>query len=123
MPAVSSSATRSKRPASAEPARVAAALNRLDLTTLFGRARFATEAKEHGLQVGHDMVLRQWQKRAGRLGAGGDLAAARQDRESAGLVRFGRAWSDLPAKIRSYLLSTLGFGGKMNRYSAILTRP
>jgi branched-chain amino acid transport system substrate-binding protein len=52
---------------SAEPARVAAALNRLDLTTLFGRARFATEAKEHGLQVGHDMVLRQWQKRAGQM--------------------------------------------------------
>jgi branched-chain amino acid transport system substrate-binding protein len=50
-----------------EPGRVAAALNRADLTTMFGRARFATEAKEHGLQVGHEMVLRQWQKRAGRL--------------------------------------------------------
>jgi branched-chain amino acid transport system substrate-binding protein len=50
-----------------EPGRVAAALNRVDLTTMFGRARFATEAKEHGLQVGHEMVLRQWQKRAGRL--------------------------------------------------------
>ncbi len=75
----------------AEPGRVAAALNRIDLTTLFGRARFATEAKEHGLQVGHEMVLRQWQKRAGRLAAGGDLAAAGQDREPARLVRFGRA--------------------------------
>lgn len=51
----------------AEPARVAAMLNRLDVTTLFGRARFATEAKEHGLQIAHEMVLRQWQKRSGRL--------------------------------------------------------
>jgi len=50
-----------------EPGRVAAALNRIDLTTMFGRARFAIEAKEHGLQIGHEMVLRQWQKRAGRL--------------------------------------------------------
>jgi branched-chain amino acid transport system substrate-binding protein len=50
-----------------EPGRVAAALNRVDLTTMFGRVRFATEPKEHGLQVGHEMVLRQWQKRAGRL--------------------------------------------------------
>ena len=53
----------------AEPGRVAAELNRIDLTTMFGRARFAIEAKEHGLQVGHEMVLRQWQKRAGRLSA------------------------------------------------------
>ena len=51
----------------AEPERVVAVLNRLDLTTLFGRTRFATDPKEHGLQVAHEMVLRQWQKRAGAL--------------------------------------------------------
>jgi branched-chain amino acid transport system substrate-binding protein len=53
----------------AEPGRVAAELNRIDLTTMFGRAQFAIESKEHGLQIGHEMVLRQWQKRAGRLSA------------------------------------------------------
>jgi branched-chain amino acid transport system substrate-binding protein len=50
-----------------EQGRVVATLNQTDVTTVFGRARFATEAKEHGLQVAHEMVLRQWQKRAGRL--------------------------------------------------------
>lgn len=50
-----------------DPVRVAATLNRLDVTTLFGRARFATDPKEHGLQIGHEMVLRQWQRRSGHL--------------------------------------------------------
>ena len=50
-----------------DPARVAAALNQVDVTTLFGRTRFATDPKEHGLQIGHEMLLRQWQKRAERI--------------------------------------------------------
>jgi branched-chain amino acid transport system substrate-binding protein len=51
-----------------DPAKVAAVLNKTDATTLFGRTKFATDAKEHGLQVGHEMVLAQWQKKDGKLG-------------------------------------------------------
>jgi branched-chain amino acid transport system substrate-binding protein len=42
-------------------ARVAAALNDTDITTFFGRTKFSTAANDHGLQVGHAMVLAQWQ--------------------------------------------------------------
>jgi branched-chain amino acid transport system substrate-binding protein len=42
--------------------KVAAALNAMDVTTFFGKTKFATDAKHHGLQVGHTMVLGQWQK-------------------------------------------------------------
>jgi branched-chain amino acid transport system substrate-binding protein len=42
--------------------KVAAALNAVDASTFFGRIRFAREAERHGLQVGHEMVLVQWQK-------------------------------------------------------------
>jgi hypothetical protein len=41
---------------------VAAALNATDVTTFFGRTKFSTAANEHRLQVGHAMVLAQWQK-------------------------------------------------------------
>jgi branched-chain amino acid transport system substrate-binding protein len=41
---------------------VAAALNAINLTTFYGVTRFATTPGEHGLQVGHNMVLAQWQK-------------------------------------------------------------
>ncbi|MGA2991993.1 MAG: amino acid ABC transporter substrate-binding protein [Candidatus Korobacteraceae bacterium] len=47
---------------SLEPAKVAAAMNSTDLTTFFGRTRFATESNRHGLQITHTMVLAQWQK-------------------------------------------------------------
>ena len=50
-----------------EPEKVAAALNALDATTMFGRTKFATDPKEHGLQAGHEMVLAQWQKKDGKL--------------------------------------------------------
>ena len=46
-----------------EPDKVAAALNTMDVTTMFGRTKFSTDAKEHGLQIGHEMVLAQWQKK------------------------------------------------------------
>jgi branched-chain amino acid transport system substrate-binding protein len=42
--------------------KVAAAMNATDLTTLFGRTKFATEANRHGLQVAHTMLLAQWQR-------------------------------------------------------------
>ena len=50
-----------------EQAKVAAALNRMDVTTMFGRTKFSTAAKDHGLQLAHAMVLAQWQRRDGAL--------------------------------------------------------
>jgi branched-chain amino acid transport system substrate-binding protein len=47
--------------------KVTAALNATDVTTFFGHVKFATDAKHHGLQVGHTMVLGQWQKENGKL--------------------------------------------------------
>ena len=52
---------------SIEPEKVAAALNEMDVTTFFGRTKFATDAKQHGLQTAHEMVLAQWQKKDGKL--------------------------------------------------------
>jgi branched-chain amino acid transport system substrate-binding protein len=52
---------------SIDPDKVAAALNKMDVTTMFGRTKFATDATEHGLQIGHDMVLAQWQMKDGKL--------------------------------------------------------
>jgi len=52
---------------SIEPAKVAEVLNGLDVTTMFGRTKFTTDPKEHGLQAGHEMVLLQWQSRNGKL--------------------------------------------------------
>jgi branched-chain amino acid transport system substrate-binding protein len=45
-----------------DTAKVANALNATDITTFYGRTKFSTAANEHGLQVGHAMVLAQWQK-------------------------------------------------------------
>jgi branched-chain amino acid transport system substrate-binding protein len=47
--------------------KVAAALNATDVTTFFGHIKFATDSANHGLQVGHTMVLGQWQKANGKL--------------------------------------------------------
>jgi len=46
--------------------KVAAILNKTDATTLFGRTKFSTDPKEHGLQIGHEMVLAQWQMKNGK---------------------------------------------------------
>jgi len=47
---------------------VAAKLNGMDVTTFYGRTKFSTNAAEHGLQVGHTMVIAQWQKdKSGKL--------------------------------------------------------
>lgn len=45
-----------------DTAKVAQALNNTDLTTFYGKTKFSTSPSEHGLQVGHSMVLAQWQK-------------------------------------------------------------
>ena len=52
---------------SIDQAKVAEQLNKMDVTTLFGRTKFSTDPKEHGLQLGHEMVLAQWQKKDGKL--------------------------------------------------------
>jgi branched-chain amino acid transport system substrate-binding protein len=52
---------------SIDQAKVAAVLNKIDATTMFGRTKFSAEPKEHGLQLAHAMVLGQWQKKGGQL--------------------------------------------------------
>jgi branched-chain amino acid transport system substrate-binding protein len=52
---------------SVDPEKVTETLNKLDVTTFFGHTKFSTDAKSHGLQLGHDMVLAQWQKKNGQL--------------------------------------------------------
>jgi branched-chain amino acid transport system substrate-binding protein len=52
---------------SIDQAKVAAALNKLDVTTMFGRTKFSTDPKSHGLQLAHAMVLGQWQRKNGQL--------------------------------------------------------
>jgi branched-chain amino acid transport system substrate-binding protein len=52
---------------SIDPGKVTQALNKMDVTTFFGHTKFATGAKDHGLQIGHQMVLAQWQKKNGKL--------------------------------------------------------
>ncbi len=47
---------------SIESAKVVQALNATDVITFYGRTKYSTSANEHGLQVGHSMVLAQWQK-------------------------------------------------------------
>jgi branched-chain amino acid transport system substrate-binding protein len=52
---------------SLDQAKVAGVLNNMDVTTMFGRTKFSTNPKEHGLQIGHEMVLAQWQKKGGNV--------------------------------------------------------
>ncbi len=53
---------------SIEPAKVIAALEKVNVMTFYGVIKFSTDAKTHGKQVGHAMVLMQWQKdSAGKL--------------------------------------------------------
>jgi len=53
---------------SIDPEKVAAELNKLDVTTFIGRYKIATDAQNHGLQIAHQMVLAQWQMKDGKLG-------------------------------------------------------
>ncbi len=48
---------------STETAKVKAALDKMDIFAFYGRIKFDT-GKNHGLQVGHEMVYNQWQRDA-----------------------------------------------------------
>jgi branched-chain amino acid transport system substrate-binding protein len=52
---------------SIDPDKVAAALDATDVTTFFGHIKFATDPAHHGLQIAHEMVLAQWQRKDGKL--------------------------------------------------------
>jgi len=52
---------------SIDPDKVAEQLNKMDVTTFFGQYKVATDPKHHGLQIGHKMVLAQWQRENGKL--------------------------------------------------------
>ena len=47
---------------SVDPEKVKAALEAIDIFTFYGGIKFDTSAEAHGLQVGHQMVVAQWQK-------------------------------------------------------------
>ena len=47
---------------SIDTAKVAAAMDQEDMFTFYGRIKFNTTPKLHGLQEGHEMVYIQWQK-------------------------------------------------------------
>jgi branched-chain amino acid transport system substrate-binding protein len=50
-----------------DSAKVADRLNATDANIFFGHIKFSTDPGSHGLQVGHQMVLAQWQNRSGKL--------------------------------------------------------
>jgi len=50
-----------------DPQKVAGELDNTDTTTLFGHTKFSKDPKSHGLQVGHDLVLIQWQMKNAKL--------------------------------------------------------
>lgn len=53
---------------SVDPAKITAALDKLNLMTFYGIVKFSTDAKTHGKQAAHTMVYMQWQKdAAGKL--------------------------------------------------------
>jgi branched-chain amino acid transport system substrate-binding protein len=56
-----------ERADSIDPAKVAAELNQMKVTTLWGGTQFSTDPKSHGLQLSHQMVLTQWQLEDGKL--------------------------------------------------------
>lgn len=47
---------------SVDPEKVKAALEALDIFTFYGGIKFDTTPEAHGLQIGHAMVVAQWQK-------------------------------------------------------------
>jgi branched-chain amino acid transport system substrate-binding protein len=52
---------------SIDPEKVKTALDKTDVTTFFGHDKFSTDPKSHGMQIGHQMVLAQWQMKNGKL--------------------------------------------------------
>ena len=51
-----------ERAGSLETQKIKAALDGIDMLTFYGRVKFDTNPKAHGLQTGHEMVYVQWQK-------------------------------------------------------------
>ncbi len=49
---------------SIETEKVRAAIDQEDMYTFYGHIKFSTDQKTHGLQVGHEMIVVQWQKDA-----------------------------------------------------------
>lgn len=47
---------------SIDPEKVKAALEAMDIFTFYGGIKFDTSPEAHGLQIGHQMVVAQWQK-------------------------------------------------------------
>ncbi len=47
---------------SIDPEKVKAALEGMDIFTFYGGIKFDTTPESHGLQIGHEMVVAQWQK-------------------------------------------------------------
>jgi branched-chain amino acid transport system substrate-binding protein len=47
---------------SVDPEKVKAALEAMDIFTFYGGIKFDTTPEAHGLQIGHQMVVAQWQK-------------------------------------------------------------
>ena len=54
-----------KKAGTLDTPKVKAALDGTDVLTFYGRVKFETNPKMHGLQIGHEMVYIQWQKDAG----------------------------------------------------------
>ena len=52
---------------SLDPDKVAAELDKMNVTTLWGATKFSADPKSHGLQLAHQMVLTQWLTENGRL--------------------------------------------------------
>lgn len=56
-----------KKSGSIDTAKVKEVLDGMNLLTFYGHLKFDTSPKAHGLQVGHEMVYTQWQKKDGKL--------------------------------------------------------
>src|ERR1700693_6220613 len=52
---------------SIDQTKVAEQLNKMNVTTLFGRTKFSTDPKQQGLQLAHEMGLAQLQKKDGKI--------------------------------------------------------
>ena len=52
---------------STDKAAVLKALDGTDMMIFFGHIKFDTSEKAHGLQIGHEMILIQWQEKDGKL--------------------------------------------------------
>ncbi|RJR47667.1 MAG: hypothetical protein C4567_00870 [Deltaproteobacteria bacterium] len=56
-----------KKAGSTETAKVKKVLDEMNLMTFYGHLKFDNSPKAHGLQVAHEMVYTQWQKKDGKL--------------------------------------------------------